>query len=342
MQDARESLEVLLRLTARLTEDVPLEESLKAITDASIEMLEVDHASVRLIDASREQLLSGARSGSGEHERPMRIARGEGVIGWVFEHGEPVRIDEVTHDPRWVVMPAQAIEVRSIMAEPLWSSGEVIGVLAVTSPNPAAFREEDQLMLRLLANCCSPPMERARLRRLAMMDDLTSAFNHRYLAPRLDEELERARRTGGDLSVLYMDLDRFKAVNDRYGHAHGDRVLKLFADRVRTVVRRTDVFVRRGGEEFVLLMPATGADQAFATASRIQRELAATKLELGPGLCIAQTVSIGVATWDRAESGSALEHRADLALYEAKRQGRNLVILAPTALREDGNAKGNG
>ena len=129
-------------------------------------------------------------------------------------------------------------------------------------------------MLRLLANCSAPPIERARLRRLAMFDDTTMAFNHRYLTPRLVEEMERASRSSGDVSVLYMDLDHFKSVNDNHGHAVGDVVLRMFADRVRKVVRRIDVLVRRGGEEFVLIMPATGATQAHATGHRIQQTLA--------------------------------------------------------------------
>ena len=222
----------------------------------------------------------------------------------------------------------QAFVVRSIMAEPLWASDEVIGVLAVTSPERSRFTREEQLLLRLLANCSAPPIERARLRRLAMFDDITMAFNHRYLAPRVVEEMERASRAGGDVSLLYMDLDHFKSVNDRFGHAAGDAVLRLFADRVRKAVRRVDVLIRRGGEEFVLIMPQTGATQAHATATRIQQTLHQEELEIENGLKIRQTVSIGVATWDMKETPEQLERRADGAMYEAKRLGRDRVVVA--------------
>jgi two-component system cell cycle response regulator len=205
----------------------------------------------------------------------------------------------------------------------------VIGVLAVTSPASNAFGEEDQLLLRLLANCSAPPIERARLRRLAMFDDITMAFNHRYLNPRLVEEMERASRSSGDVSVLYMDLDHFKSVNDKHGHAVGDAVLRMFADRVRKAVRRVDVLVRRGGEEFVLIMPATGATQAHATGHRIQQTLHSEPFEIENGsLRIKQTVSIGVATWDKRETPEQLERRADEAMYEAKRLGRDRVVVA--------------
>ncbi len=327
MRDAQRTLEILLQLTAQLTEDRPLEDFLKAVTDASLEMLVADHASIRLLDTTRSMLLSGSRSGAGVNDRPLEFKRGEGILGWVVDHGKPVRLDEAETDQRWVGK-RQNFEIRSIMAEPLWSSGEVIGVIAVSSGARAAFTDDDQLMLRLLANCSAPPIERARLRRLAMFDDITMAFNHRYLLPRMVEEMERASRSGGDLSILYMDLDHFKSVNDEHGHAVGDAVLRMFADRVRKAVRRVDVLVRRGGEEFVLIMPQTGATQAHATGNRIQQTLAAEELAVDGCVRLRQTVSIGVATWDQREAPDLLERRADEAMYEAKRLGRNRVVVA--------------
>lgn len=328
MADAQRALEVLLQLTAQLTDDRPLEEFLEAVTDATLELLGADHASIRLLDTAKSALLSGARSGTGATDRPMEFKRNEGVLGWIVENGQPARVDDVERDPRWVRGAAQEFRVRSLMAEPLWASNEVIGVLSVTSPEPGAFGDSEQLLLRLLANCSAPPIERARLRRLAMFDDLTMAFNHRYLGPRVVEEMERASRAGGEVSILYMDLDHFKSVNDRYGHAVGDAVLRMFADRVRKAVRRVDVLVRRGGEEFVLIMPSTGATQAHATAMRIQQTLQGEVLEVDDAHRIRQTVSIGVATWDTHETPEQLERRADEAMYEAKRLGRNRVVVA--------------
>jgi two-component system cell cycle response regulator len=164
-----------------------------------------------------------------------------------------------------------------------------------------------------------------------MFDDITMAFNHRYLVPRLVEEMERASRSAGDVSLLYMDLDHFKSVNDKFGHAVGDAVLRVFADRVRKAVRRVDILIRRGGEEFVLIMPQTGATQAHATGNRIQQTLHGEPFDI-EGVRILQTVSIGVATWDHRETPEQLERRADEAMYEAKRLGRNRVVVAtPTA-----------
>ncbi len=323
----RDAVGVLLRLTRALTADTSLEDSLHAVTDAALELVPGDHASIRLLDGVKASLLSGARSGKGAGEKPLVFRRNEGILGWVVEHKEPAFVGDARSDLRFVSHEGQGFKIQSLIAEPLWAGGDVIGVLSVSSPKREAFTEDDQLLVRLLANCSISPVEKARLRRLAVVDDLTLAFNHRYLSPRLREEIERVKRTGAPLSLLLMDLDHFKSVNDAHGHAVGDVVLRTFADRVRSSVRRLDVLVRRGGEEFVLLMPGTSSPEAKVIAERIQEALAAASVvtDAGP---VRQTVSTGLATWDGSESAEALERRADLAMYEAKRRGRNRVVVA--------------
>lgn len=325
--DPKEALLVLLELTRDLAERRSLEESLAAVTRSALKLVSADHASVRLLDSSRTELLSGARAGSGATDRPMSFRAGEGFIGICISERRSFRIDDVSKDPRFVPQKAQTFHIGSLMCEPMWSSGEVVGVLSVTSPDTNAFDDDAQLLLRLLANCSSPPVERARLERLATFDDLTMAMSHRYLFTRLGEELERATRTGDEVSVLLMDLDHFKLVNDEHGHAVGDAILRAFADRVRKLVRKVDVLVRRGGEEFVLIMPRTGSTQALATGKRIQESLERDKLVV-PQMTLRKTVSIGVATWDGRETPESLESRADRAMYDAKHLGRNRVVVS--------------
>jgi len=324
--DDKKALGVLLELTRVLAEETVLERSLQAITDAAMELFPGFHCSVRMFDEKRAQLLSGARSGSGAEHRPITFRCGEGVVGWVAEHNEVAHIDDVHGDPRFVPAQKQGFAIGSIIALPLPSASEVVGVLAVTAPEAGAFQDADEMLVRLLANCVVPSLERARLERLAVTDHNTLAFNQRALWPRLTEELERARLYGAGLSVLLMDLDRFKRVNDTFGHAAGDGVLRIFADRVREEVRRPDVLVRRGGEEFVLIMPHTDQDQAAIVAERIRQVVAGTPLNVGKGVLIPQTVSIGIATWDGKETAQELEGRADKAMYAAKEAGRNLVV----------------
>lgn len=324
----REPLAVLLELTKGLTDVQPLEDALHAVTDAALDLFPANHASIRLLDESRTELLSGARSGAGTSMRPSVFRTGEGVIGWVVDQAEVARIPDAGADPRFTPHSDSGFEVRSLLAVPLLSAGNVVGVLSVSSAASDAFAPEDELLARLLANCTSPLIDRSRLERLAVTDHLTRAFTVRYLAPRMAEEMERTRRQQKPLSVLMMDLDHFKNVNDRYGHLMGDRVLRAFADCVRDCVRRLDVLVRRGGEEFLLIMPATGTEDARQVAERIRGALESRAFETDSGEVVRQTVSIGVATWDEVESPETLESRADAAMYEAKSAGRNRIALA--------------
>ncbi len=323
-----DAITVLLQVTQALSAELLLEESLRAVTDAALVLVDADHASIRLLDTSKGSLLASARSGVGSNHPPVELRRGEGVLGWVLDHREALAVDDTRTDPRFVDAEGQGFSIRSLVAEPLWSSGDVIGVLGVSSPRVAAFTAEDRLLIRLLANCSIPPIERVRLRRLAIVDDLALAYNLRHLGPTLRDEMQRARRAGSSLCFLLMDLDHFKAVNDAHGHAAGDRVLRLFADKVRAVVRRSDVLFRRGGEEFALVMPQTGERDARMTAERIRESLAAEPLVTATS-SVRQTVSIGVACWDGHESPETLERRADGAMYEAKSRGRNRTVAAP-------------
>lgn len=328
--DPRGVVFALLNLTRSLTDDRPLEEALHVITDVALALLPADHASLRLLDPGNTALLTGARSGVGTDHQPITFAPGEGVMGWAVESAQSVRVDDVKHEPRFVTAPNQGFVVGSMLVEPLRSAGRVIGVLSVSSEKPHTFSDEDQLLCRLLANCSVPPIERARLERLALTDDTTLAFNVRYMFPRLREEMERSRRMSTPLSVLLMDLDHFKKVNDQHGHAVGDRVLRQFTNEVRAHVRRIDALVRRGGEEFLLILPNTGPDQATTTADRIRQNFAKKPIDVGHGIVLRQTVSIGVATWDGYESPEDLERRADEAMYVAKRTGRDRVSVSPS------------
>jgi diguanylate cyclase (GGDEF)-like protein len=256
----------------------------------------------------------------------VSLRAGEGIAGWSLESGRSVRVDDVQIDGRFKPASRQGFAIRSMVAAPLCASGSVVGVLSASSPSVGAFAARDERLAQLLANCSVPPLERARLERLAMTDELTLAFNARYLRAHLARSLEQAGADPGP-SLLLVDLDDFKVVNDSLGHAAGDRVLRGFADRVRDAVRQLDALVRRGGDEFALVMPGATLEQARAVAERLRRDLAEVPFDVG-GRPVVQTVSIGVATWNRREKVDELEARADQALYAAKGRGRNRVVAA--------------
>ncbi|WP_280552778.1 sensor domain-containing diguanylate cyclase [Halomonas sp. 25-S5] len=161
------------------------------------------------------------------------------------------------------------------------------------------------------------------LEQLAQHDPLTGAANRRHFFERAAEELARARRHGDALSLVMLDLDHFKRINDHWGHATGDRVLQAFAAGVRSLLRREDLFGRIGGEEFVVLLPATGLEGALPLAERLRRQTEGLDLEEN-GERVSVTTSAGVATLGAGDASTdALLQRADEALYAAKRAGRN-------------------
>ncbi len=320
-------LETLLGLTRLLSTERSLEGALQATTDAAMLLLPCDHASLRLFDDQRHMLLSTARSGLGRLRKPARFSAGEGVLGVVADTGHPALVEDTRDHHDFVDRPEIGFPVRSLIAVPLFAGGSVVAVLSVSNQKPAVFCERDRDLAALLANCTAPAIETARLARLAVTDDLTRAFNYRYYASRLGEEVGRAKRYGDRFSLLLLDLDHFKNVNDGWGHQVGDEVLRKFVDRVREEVREPDVLIRRGGEEFVLLMPATQTADAVVVAERVRASIAATPIETAGGL-VPLTVSIGVATWADDETATGIEARADAALYRAKAAGRDRVEVA--------------
>jgi two-component system cell cycle response regulator len=325
--DARKDLLVLRRITESLARDQWLETTLREIVDGALELVPADHASLRLLDESRSRLLAAARTGAGSEGVSLPLFVGEGIAGWVIENAAPALVADVQADTRFRHAAGQGFSIGSMIAEPLLAGGVAIGVLSVSSSSTNAFSPADALLIRILANCSVPLLERARLARLAVTDALTTAFNANYLAPRLAEEMERAKHSGTPLSLLAMDLDRLDRINQAFGRDLGDRVMLLFVQRVRGLLRRYDVLVRCGGDEFLVLLPGTSPTQAQATADGI-RSSTEEPMEPSPGGLLTQTVSIGVATWNGSESADELLARASRGLWEAKQGGGNRVARA--------------
>lgn len=182
--------------------------------------------------------------------------------------------------------------------------------------------------------CIENAVNRARLMRSGFTDVLTGWNNRRYLLVRLNEELARARRDGHRLVCLMLDIDHFKRVNDNWGHAAGDAVLREIAQRVESQVRASDVAARYGGEEFVVLLPGTDVASAKLLAERIRNAVSRKPVELPNGEAVTITASIGISEVQPAPEaddlktvGDSLIARADVALYAAKSSGRNCVMV---------------
>lgn len=230
--------------------------------------------------------------------------------------------------------------IRSVALIPLRRQDELQGSLNFGSADEKRFSRH--LATDFLAHlgviaafAIENTINRARLVRSGLTDYLTGWHNRRYLNERLKEELARAQREGAGLTCLIVDLDKFKDINDRYGHLAGDMALREIARRVNAQVRGSDAAARFGGDEFVVLVPHVTPEQAAAFAERIRLAVAETPLEVAPGARVTATVSIGVAAIVPGEDETDLERAAerlladaDAALYRAKERGRNRVEVA--------------
>jgi len=168
-----------------------------------------------------------------------------------------------------------------------------------------------------------------RAKERAFIDDVTEAYNARFLLQATDREIQRVERSGKQLCVLFLDLDRFKNVNDRHGHLVGSQVLRRLSQVLRECIRQIDTLARYGGDEFTILLADTGAEAGLQIAERIRRTVADTLFESGTGEPIRLTISIGVAGYpDHGRDRTALLDAADKAMYRAKSLGRNCVCSA--------------
>jgi diguanylate cyclase (GGDEF)-like protein len=209
---------------------------------------------------------------------------------------------------------------------PLVAKGQSIGLVELFSRSLVTWTDERLELARTMANEAAMALENARLyedaRKLADRDPLTGFYNHRFLHERLGEEVVRAQRARRPLSVLMLDLDDFKLVNDTFGHLFGDRVLTFTAELIRSTLRSSDVGARYGGDEFAVILPETDADDARHTADRILeafRDNPFVGEQRGPVPLVA---SIGVATFPAdGRTATELIAAADAALYAVKRAG---------------------
>lgn len=195
--------------------------------------------------------------------------------------------------------------------------------------HPFELRLRVRAMLRIAELARELHAANRRLQLLARTDELTRVRNRRGLRSALEREFLRAKRYGGPLSLLAFDIDRFKAINDTYGHAAGDRVLCAVARALKTASRQVDVVGRTGGEEFVVIAPETPLEDAVRVGERLRRAVAAAEVEAA-GVCLRVTVSCGVATLGQvpAKDAAALWAFADAALYRAKALGRDRCEVA--------------
>ena len=221
-------------------------------------------------------------------------------------------------------------EARSAMIVPLASRGVISGVLTAESSQADRFSERDLQMLCAVAQSAALALDNAELHKrteeLTTFDELTQTYNYRYFVQKLDEEKRRAFRYNLPLSLVMVDIDFFKKLNDTCGHENGNRVLRQLSQILKGCIRDVDIFARYGGEEFAVILPQTPLMEASRIGERIRSQVEAHSFELLDGSTIRVTVSVGVSSFpENGQSPQQLVNVADQALYRAKGEGRNLV-----------------
>lgn len=321
--------EILFQIGKVFGSDKSLSTTLSTISELVTELSGAEACSIMLADPSRKLLLGKAAYGLLRADfSEVSFRYGEGVAGWVAETSESVLIDDVTVDERFKTLPDSASKIRSLAAVPLVTRDKVVGVMTITAADCNRFTGDSVDLLQLIANTVALDIENIRLRRLSVTDKLTGAYNREFLSTQLPASMQEALQQGEPLSIVMIDVDHFKKVNDTHGHHIGDKVLAEIARRLRETSRSGDMLVRYGGEEFLLLLPSANVATAAEIADRVRQQLHDSTVEVGD-LQLDIHVSAGVAQHRHGESATELFRRADTALYDAKANGRNRVEVAP-------------
>lgn len=250
----------------------------------------------------------------------QRLKKETGVVGWVAREGRSLRVDDVREDPRYVPVHP---EIRSELAVPILFGSELLGVLDVESVELSRFRKEDEEFLLAVAELLAVAMEGLRakeaLRELSLRDPLTDLYNRRCLFEVLAREIRRAQRYGHSLSLALLDLDRFREVNNRFGHAKGDEVVKGVAKVLLQNLRVCDFVFRYGGDEFLLVLPETDEAGAEEAVKRVRQKLRDWSRSQDLGLVL--DFSAGIATYhpQSPKTPEELLREADARMYDQKR-----------------------
>lgn len=283
--------------------------------------------------AEGDEMVYTAATGSAEAHLGLRLSLHGSLSGRCVRNGTALCCDDAAADPRVDADACRAIGIRSMVVVPLTDAGANVGVLKVHSARAGSFHEGDVEVLGMLAPLVTSVLHHASYedsRSVARRDSLTGLPNRRMLLELLDQALDRRTRDGGVVAVIFVDLDGFKPVNDRLGHAGGDVVLAEVGRRLARAVRSGDVATRIGGDEFVIVAEISGeaAGSAGHVAEAAARIVARVRQLVGEpivvdGHAVEVGMSVGVATADDpAETPATLLARADAAMYLTKAASR--------------------
>lgn len=328
-QERRRSAELssLLEIAQDLASSLDLDEVLETIARRVKELTRADGSRIYLLDPDEETLTPlVVLEDYAEEIMATCIPIGQGITGHVAATGLAEIVNQAHRDPRAVKIPGTPEEPESLMCAPIAAKGEVIGVMTLSREGEKGFDDPSLRLVTSLASQAATAIENARLyeetKRLAVSDPLTGLRNRRNIAEHLRTEVARASRFDRELSVLVMDVDNLKLFNDTYGHATGDEVIRTVAQSVVSAIRDIDAVGRYGGDEFAVILPETGPEDAAVVGGRILNTLTKEPFQAPGGSKVPISISIGSASYPSdTDEVDRLFSLADTAMYQAKVAG---------------------
>ena len=343
---------VFQELGKALTSSLQLDQVLRTIMEKIDEFLRPDNWSLLHLDEEKQELYFELAVGKASQAlKDVRVKVGQGIAGWVAQHGEVVIVPDTSKDTRFFgkVDEKTKMETRSIVAVPVKFRETCLGVIElINCIGPEGFDPRDLKLLEALSDFAAIALENARhvkrIHELTIMDDCTSLYNARHMGVILDTEIYRSQRYNYEFSIVFIDLDHFKQVNDTHGHLVGSRLLAEIGEALKTNCRLIDFAFRYGGDEFVLLLPQTSKENAINVARRLHKLIRETLWLKSEGLNIRLTPSMGLAAYPvDSKTKEGLLHLADEAMYQVKNANRDRVAAANMGiLPMEGAAAGEG
>lgn len=331
LDTANKEIEFFEDVGKTLTSSLELNKILVAVMRKTKEIIGAEAWSVLVVDETTGDIVF-ERADTKKVEK-YRLKPGEGIAGWVAQEGIPVIVPDVSLDKRFCSrMDKQThFKTRSLMCVPVKSHGRVIGVLEVVNKvTGEPFTKEDLTLLMRLVDQAALTIERTtlyqKMAELAVTDDLTKLFNTRYLNRTIETEIQRSNRYKTSISLIFIDIDHFKNINDQYGHLIGSKILVEMGQLIIKGLRGIDIVARYGGDEFVVVLPQTPPKAAVQIAERIRKSVEHNTFLKKEGYALKMTASFGVASYpESAKTKEDLIRLADEAMYRVKNTTRNGV-----------------